>query len=228
MSGMLHRRVYLQSQVPRSSYDVVIIGGGGHGLATAYYLARRFGVRDVAVVERSYIGSGGTGRNTAVVRANYKTPATIKFFNASSELYAGLSGELHYNLLRTPRGLLWLAHSEHQLQTQLERALQNQLFGVDTVFMNPREVHEICPQLDMSGGGTMPVIGAAYHPPGSIVRHDAVAWAYAERGPAPGSAHPSRHYRHRRAPSRAGVASAWRRPPARSPPAPCCVRSAVT
>lgn len=179
MSGLLRRRVYLRSDALRASYNVVIIGGGGHGLATAYYLARRFGVSNVAVVERSYIGSGGTGRNTAVVRANYKTPATVKFFQASAQLYAGLSGELDYNLLRTPRGLLWLAHSEHQLQTQIERALQNQVFGVDTVFMTPAEVHAICPRLDLTGGGLMPVLGAAYHAPGAIVRHDAVAWAYA-------------------------------------------------
>jgi glycine/D-amino acid oxidase-like deaminating enzyme len=106
MSGLFRRHTYLRPTEPRPAYDVVIIGGGGHGLATAYYLAKRFGITSVAVLERSYIGCGGTGRNTAVVRANYKTPSTIRFFQASSDLYAGLAAELNYNLLRTPRGLL--------------------------------------------------------------------------------------------------------------------------
>lgn len=163
----------------KSSYDVVIIGGGGHGLATAYYLASRFGITNVAVIERSYIGSGGTGRNTTVIRSNYKTPETIKFYKASQELYGELGRELDFNLLQSFKGLLWMAHSEFQVVNQRERALQNQAFGVDTQFVTAEEVHKICPQLDMTGGGHMPILGAAYHPPGSAVRHDAVAWGYA-------------------------------------------------
>lgn len=163
----------------RPSYDVVIIGGGGHGMATAYYLAKRFGITNVAVLERSYIGSGGTGRNTTVLRANYKTPETIRFYQESFELYAGLQQELDYHMLRSERGLFWLAHSEPQLRNQRERALQNQHFGVDTVYLDAHQVHEVCPQIDMTGGGKRPVLGAAYHPPGSIIRHDAVVWGYA-------------------------------------------------
>jgi sarcosine oxidase subunit beta len=181
VSGWLRRRTYLRTNERKPQYDVVIIGGGGHGLATAYYLASRFGITNVAVLERSYIGSGGTGRNTTILRANYKTPSTIKFFKASFDMYAGLAQELDFNMLRSERGLFWLAHSESQLQNQIERALQNQTFGVDTVYLSPREIQRICPQLDMSGGGSRPIMGAAYHPPGSTIRHDAVAWGYASQ-----------------------------------------------
>jgi len=179
MIGYLRRREYLRSEAILPRYDVVIIGGGGHGLATAYYLARRHGVRSVAVLERAYIGSGGTGRNTTVLRANYKTPETIRFYKRSFELYATLAQDLNYNMLRSERGLLWLAHSEAQLRNQLERALQNQHFGVNTVYLTAPEVRDVCPQLDMTGGGKKPILGAAYHPPGGTIRHDAVAWGYA-------------------------------------------------
>jgi sarcosine oxidase subunit beta len=179
MSGLLRERAYLVENERKPSYDVIIIGAGGHGLAAAYYLAKTHGITNVAVLERAYIGSGGTGRNTTILRANYKTPATIKFFQRSFEMYAELAQELDYNMLRSQRGLLWMAHSEAQLQNQIERALQNQTFGVNTVFLTPEEVHRVCPQLDMTGGGDRPILGAAYHPPGSTIRHDAVAWGYA-------------------------------------------------
>lgn len=179
MINLFRKQVYLTTAAPKKKYDVIIIGGGGHGLATAYYLAKHHKITDVGLFEQAYIGSGGTGRNTTVLRANYKTPATIKFFKASFDLYASLAQELDYNMLRSERGLLWMAHSEFQLRNQRERALQNQAFGVNTVFLTAREVHEVCPQLDMTAGGERPILGAAYHPPGSIIRHDAVAWAYA-------------------------------------------------
>ena len=179
MSGLLRRRVLLRENELRPSYDVVVIGGGGHGLAIAYNLAKRHGVRSVGVFERSYIGAGGSGRNTTVLRANYKTPETIPFFKASFDLYRTLSQELDLNLLFSPRGLLWLAHSEGSLRLQRERALLNRAFGVDTVFLEPQEIKEVCPVLDLAGGGHHPVLGAAYHPPGSIIRHDAVVWGYA-------------------------------------------------
>ena len=175
----MRRHRFLRANELQPRYDVVIIGGGGHGLATAYYLARRHGVRSVAVLERAYIGAGGTGRNTTVLRANYKTPETIRFFKASFDLYASLAQEVDFNMLRSPRGLLWLAHSEPQLRNQRERALQNQHFGVDTVYLSAEEVHAVCPPLDMTGGGKRPILGAAYHPPGAIIRHDAVVWGYA-------------------------------------------------
>jgi sarcosine oxidase subunit beta len=179
MTRLLSRDVYLQDQPLESRYDVVIIGGGGHGLATAYYLAHEHGVRNVAVLERNYIGSGGTGRNTTVLRANYKTPETIKFFKASFDLYATLSEALDFHMLRSERGLLWLAHSANQLTNQYERALQNRVYGADTEFVTAPRVKELCPELDMTAGGGRPILGAAYHPPGSIIRHDAVVWGYA-------------------------------------------------
>jgi sarcosine oxidase subunit beta len=179
MLKLFRRQPYLTTHSLSDRYDVVIIGGGGHGLATAYYLAAKFGVTKVAVLERAYIGSGGTGRNTTVLRANYKTPETIRFYQKSFQLYATLGQDLDYNMLRSERGLLWLAHSEPQVRNQRERALQNQQFGVDTVYLDARQVKEVCPELDMTGGGKRPILGAAYHAPGAIIRHDAVAWAYA-------------------------------------------------
>ena len=179
VTGLFRTRERLKSSTQKSSYDVVIIGGGGHGLALAYYLAQRHGIRDVAVIERSYIGSGATGRNTTVLRANYKAPQTIPFFKASFELYRKLGAELDFNLLLSQRGLLWLAHSESSLRIQRERAFINQALGVDTVFVTPDEIAELCPVLDLDAGGKQPVLGAAYHSPGSIIRHDAVVWGYA-------------------------------------------------
>ena len=179
MSGLFRKRSFLHQRPLRPRYDVVIVGGGGHGLAIAYYLASRHGIRDVCVIERSYIGAGGSGRNTTVLRANYKTPQTIPFFKASFDLYRTLSRELDFHTLFSRRGLLWLAHSENSLRLQRERALLNQAFGIDTTFVGPEEIAEICPQLDLSAGGKRPVLGAAWHPPGAIIRHDAVVWAYA-------------------------------------------------
>jgi sarcosine oxidase subunit beta len=179
MSGLFRQRTFLREDELESRYDVVVIGGGAHGLAIAYYLAKDHGMANVAVLERNYIGSGGSGRNTTVLRANYKTPETIPFYKASFGLYAGLGQELDFNLLRSPRGLLWLAHSEPSLRLQRERALLNQEAGVDTVFVGPEEVKELCPVIDLTGGHSHPILGAAYHRPGAIIRHDAVVWGYA-------------------------------------------------
>lgn len=180
MSGLLRRRTYLRRSPPKRRYDVVVIGGGGHGLATAYYLASRHGITNVGVFERSYIGSGATGRNTTVLRANYKMPESVAFFKQSFDLYQGLSAELDYNLLVSRRGLLWLAHSENTLRLQRERAFLNLAAGVDTIFIGPDEVKELCPQIDLSAGGKgHPILGASYHAPGSVIRHDAVVWGFA-------------------------------------------------
>jgi sarcosine oxidase subunit beta len=180
MSGLLRRRSYLRASEPRNSYDVIVIGGGGHGLATAYYLAAKHGITNVGVFERSYIGAGATGRNTTVIRANYKMPESVAFFKHSLELYQTLSQELDYNLLLSRRGIFWLAHSENTLRLQRERAMLNQELGVDTVFVEPAQITELCPHIDLSAGGKgRPILGASYHPPGSVIRHDAVVWGYA-------------------------------------------------
>jgi sarcosine oxidase, subunit beta len=180
MSGLLRRKNYLRRTPPKTQYDVIVIGGGGHGLATAYYLAAVHGITNVGVFERSYSGSGATGWNTTVLRANYKMPESVAFFRESFDLYRELSAELDYNLLVSRRGLFWLAHSENSLRLQRERAFLNQAAGVDTVFIGPDEVKELCPQIDLSAGGKgRPVLGASYHAPGSVIRHDAVVWGYA-------------------------------------------------
>jgi sarcosine oxidase, subunit beta len=178
--GLLRTREYLREPSGRRSYDVIVIGGGAHGLAIAYYLAKRHGIRNVAVIERSYIGSGGSGRNTTIVRANYKMPESVAFFRESFNLYSCLSQELGYNVLMSRRGLFWLAHSEGSLRIQRERALLNQALGVDTIFIGPAEVKQLCPPIDLTcGGKSHPILGSSYHPPGSVIRHDAVVWGYA-------------------------------------------------
>ena len=165
---------------PKKSYDVVIIGGGGHGLATAWNLAVRHGITNVAVLEANYIGSGNTGRNTTIIRANYGIPESVRFYQRSLELYRALEGETGCSIIHSTKGLLWLAHTEMGLRTERARALMNQANGAETVMITPEEAKELCPQLDLSGGGRYPVLGASYHPGGATARHDRVVWAYAQ------------------------------------------------
>ncbi|MBI3243835.1 MAG: FAD-dependent oxidoreductase [Chloroflexi bacterium] len=159
---------------------MVIVGGGGHGLATAYYLATRHGITNVAVLERKYIGAGNSGRNTTIIRSNYGIPEAVRFYQRSLELYQSLEAETERWVMHKQKGLLNLAVSEASLRTERARAAVNAAFGARTDFVTPKECKEICPQLDLTGGGVWPVLGGSYHHEGATARHDRVVWAFAE------------------------------------------------
>jgi len=161
------------------SYDVVIIGGGGHGLACAYYLARDWGIRNVAVLEKGWLASGNTARNTAIIRSNYLTPEGALFYQESLELYRDLANELDINLMYSERGHLTLAHTDAAIRTSRWRAEVNTHLGIDSELVGVAEIGKLCPELNLSKDVRYPILGALYHPPGAIARHDAVAWGYA-------------------------------------------------
>ena len=173
------RRMWRPRGELKDRYDVVIIGGGSHGLATAYYLVKNHGVRSVAVLERNYIGSGAAGRNTTIIRSNYRTPEGAAFYGQSVKLYEGLGADLDFNLLFSQQGHLTLAHSERAMVTMTERAEVNQLLGIDSRLIGNDEIAQLCPELDLSDHPTWPIMGALFHPPGGIIRHDAVVWGFA-------------------------------------------------
>ncbi|MFT5196394.1 MAG: sarcosine oxidase subunit beta [Candidatus Promineifilaceae bacterium] len=187
MSIKLLRQVLNSDNPPRmwsekpmkDSYDVVIIGGGAHGLACAYYLAKHHGITNVAVIEKSYIGSGGSGRNTTIIRSNYLTPEGTNFYNESVKLYEEMSTDLDFNVMFSQRGHFTLAHNDGSLRTMIRRAEVNKIQGVDSRVVYPDEIKEICPEIDVSSHPRYPIVGALYHPPGGIIRHDAVVWGYA-------------------------------------------------
>ncbi len=176
---MALQRMFHEPEQLEDGYEVVIIGAGGHGLAAAHYLARDYGIRDIAVVDKGYIGGGNTGRNTAIVRSNYLTVEGVKFYDESVRLFSELSQDLDFNLFYSERGHFTLAHTDGTLRTMRWRAEVNKHLGVDSEILTPEEIAKICPSLDLTCGGHMPVLGALYHPPGAVVRHDAVAWGYA-------------------------------------------------
>ncbi len=161
----------------RDRYDVVIVGAGVHGLSTAYYLAKH-GVTDVAVLDKGYVGGGASARSTAIIRANYLTPEGIPFFRESLKLYEDLSRSLDFNLLFSQKGRLDLGHTDSTVYGLRMRAEFNQLFGVDSRLIGPDEIKRLAPALDLREGRTLPVMAALYHPPGGVLRHDAVVWAY--------------------------------------------------
>jgi sarcosine oxidase subunit beta len=165
----------------KESYEVVIIGGGAHGLACAYYLAKNHGITDVAIMEKGYIGSGGSGRNTTIIRSNYLTPEGVQFYDESVKLYEDLSADLDFNVMFSQRGHLTLAHTDSSVRTMRRRAEVNQLQGVDSSPIWPDEIKRLCPPIDVSDHPRYPILGALYHPPGGIIRHDAVVWGYAHQ-----------------------------------------------
>jgi sarcosine oxidase subunit beta len=170
----------------KDRYDVVIIGGGSHGLATAYYLRQR-GITDVCILEKGYIGSGAAGRNTTILRSNYKTPEGARFYDASIKLYEGLAKELNFNLLFSQCGHLTLAHSDRAMFVMANRAEVNRLEGIDSRLIGPEEVQRLAPAMHVSDDATYPIMGALYHPPGGIIRHDAVVWGLARGADAGGA-----------------------------------------
>jgi sarcosine oxidase subunit beta len=173
------RRMWRRQSELKSSYDVVIVGGGSHGLATAHYL-KEHGITDVAILEKRYIGSGAAGRNTTILRSNYKTPEGARFYDASVKLYEGLSQDLNFNLLFSQCGHLTLAHSDRAMFVMANRAEVNRLQGIDSRLIEPAEIKRLAPAMQVENpGATFPIMGALYHPPGGIIRHDAVVWGLA-------------------------------------------------
>jgi sarcosine oxidase subunit beta len=162
----------------KPTYDAVIIGAGGHGLASAYYLARDHGIKNVAVLEKGYIGGGNTGRNTTIIRSNYLTPEGVQFYDESVRLWQDLSQDFDLNLFYANRGHFTLAHTDSALRTCRWRAEVNKHYGVDSEVVDPAFVKKAAPMIDLSCGGHAPIMGALYHAPGSVARHDAVAWGY--------------------------------------------------
>ncbi|HZP20626.1 MAG TPA: sarcosine oxidase subunit beta family protein [Bauldia sp.] len=168
-----------RSPEPKAAYDVVIVGGGGHGLATAYYLAREFGITDVAVVEKGWIGGGNTGRNTTIIRSNYLQDESAAIYEHALKLWEGLSAELNYNVMYSPRGVMMLAHSVHDEQVLKRHVHSNRLNGIDNEWLSAAEAKRFCPPLNISLDLRYPVTGAALQRRGGTARHDAVAWGYA-------------------------------------------------
>jgi len=179
MTGLFRHRTFLRRVEPRATYDVVIIGGGVNGLSLAHNLAAHHGITNVAVLDANYIGSGGSGRNTQVIRANYNTPENVPLYKASLAIWRSLSQELDFNLLFSTQGELDLCHTWDSLEVERDKSLLNRAYEVQTDVLTPEEIARMQPLVDLTGGGEFPVVGASFHPPGSFARHDSVVWGFA-------------------------------------------------
>ena len=164
----------------KPTYDVIIIGAGGHGLAAAYYLATKHGITNIAVLEKGYLAGGNTARNTTIIRSNYLTPEGVAFYKESVDLFRTLSNELDINVMYTERGHFTLAHTDAAMRTARWRAEVNKHMGVNSEVIDADDVRRICPVMNVTDDVRYPILGALYHPPGAIARHDAVAWGYAK------------------------------------------------
>ncbi|OAN81186.1 sarcosine oxidase subunit beta [Jannaschia sp. EhC01] len=167
-----------RSPAPKASYDAVIVGAGGHGLATAYYLGKNHGLTNVAVIEKGWLGGGNTGRNTTIIRSNYLQDPSAAIYEKARSLYETLSQDLNYNVMFSPRGVIMLAQTHHEVRGYLRTAQANALQGVDTRFIDKHEVKKLVPIMNIEGP-RYPVLGGLYQPRGGTARHDAVAWGYA-------------------------------------------------
>ncbi len=167
-----------RSPAPKKRYDVVVVGAGGHGLATAYYLGKVHGITNVAVIEKGWLGGGNTGRNTTIIRSNYLQDPSSAIFDKALKLYEDLSQDLNYNVMFSPRGLLMLAQSEHEMRGYKRTVYANELQGVSTEWIGRERVKELVPIINLDGP-RYPVLGALYQERGGTARHDAVAWGYA-------------------------------------------------
>jgi len=168
-----------RSPEPKASYDAIIIGAGGHGLATAYYMAAEHGMRNIAVLERGWLGGGNTGRNTTIIRSNYLWEESAALYDHAMKLWQDLSQVLNYNVMYSARGVMMLAHNIHDVQVFKRHVHANRLAGVDNEWLTPEQAKEFCPILNISKNIRYPVIGAALQRRGGVARHDAVAWGYA-------------------------------------------------
>ena len=171
---------------PKAEYDAVIIGGGGHGLGTAYYLAAEHGLTRIAVVEKGWIGGGNTGRNTTIIRSNYLFDESARLYDHSVKMWEDLSQVLNYNVMFSPRGVMTLAHTVHDVQVAQRHIHANRCNGVDNEWLTPEEAKAYCPPLNIDPGLRYPVLGAALQRRGGTARHDAVAWGYARAADALG------------------------------------------
>jgi sarcosine oxidase subunit beta len=178
-SGHEHWPAQWRDPAPKAAYDVVIVGAGGHGLATAYYLAKEHGVTNVAVLEKGWLGGGNTGRNTTIIRSNYLWDESAAIYDHALKLWEGLSQELNYNVMFSPRGVLMLAHTIHDIQVFKRHVHANRLNGVDNEWLTPDECKAFCPPLNTARDIRYPVLGGALQRRGGVARHDAVAWGYA-------------------------------------------------
>ncbi|MCR9192238.1 MAG: sarcosine oxidase subunit beta family protein [Gammaproteobacteria bacterium] len=168
-----------EAKQPKASYDVIIIGGGGHGLATAYYLAKNHGITNIAVIEKGWLGGGSTGRNTSIIRSNYLWDESSHLYDFSLQLYETLSQELNFNTMVSQRGVLNLVHDLTEIRSSKRRIYANKLNGVDAEWLDATGVKKICPLLNVTPDVRYPILGATYQARGGIARHDAIAWGYA-------------------------------------------------
>jgi len=179
LSSHQNWRAAWRSPEPKPVYDAVIVGGGGHGLATAYYLAKLHGLANIAVIEKSWLGGGNTGRNTTIIRSNYLNDESAALYDHALDLWEGLSAELNFNVMFSQRGVMNLAHNEHDVRELRRRIYANQLNGVEAEWLSRDEVRAFCPALNCDPGARFPVLGASLQRRGGVARHDAVAWGYA-------------------------------------------------